>query len=356
MNATADAAFDVLAAWRRSHPEGLGALVDDDAIAAFGARAQALGIADSSIYAESRLTGQPQLDFLVSLRREHFADPEITGRMGRWGEIGGRMGEAWKAVERFGRRWRVPGDDVHGLVSTAWLELDDVLGGDATFGPSLSACVVPGYPAAPVDDATSRRERIDRVARVQEALDDKRDPIAAASLRLCCDALPAEGRVIHLSRMNARAPAAAKVYATVPRRELVAYLRLVGWRGPLAAVERVLSRIATQDLCGALAYVDLDLVEARIPGRATLGIAFSQQQAEHDPARPGLLRRLVDERLATQAQAELLADWVGPWSAGERPRIERWFDVKLVLGGRRDLYAKAYLGYRVDWNPFVVGY
>jgi hypothetical protein len=156
--------------------------------------------------------------------------------------------------------------------------------------------------------------------------------------------------------MNGREPRAAKAYLAVPRRELVPYLRLVGWRGPLSTVERV-SRIAGGDLGDDMAYIDLNLDDARAPERATLGVAFSQQQVGEDPARRLLLGRLVGESLATAEQAEVLADWVG-WQRPTTglPRLTRWLDVKVVFGAGRDAVAKAYLGYRVDWSPVVVGY
>jgi hypothetical protein len=352
----AEAAYEVLGAWRSARAGGLGALLSDDEIEAYRARASAVGVGDTSYYAECRLGGERRLDFLVAFRREHFAAPEIAASISTRASSELPLAFAWQEASRFGRRWCTPGDDVHDLVSATWLEFDDVAGGDATFGPSLSACVVPGYPWSDAGSGSTRRECTDRVARVHRALCS--DPTAwlEPSLRLCCDALPDDGRVIHLSRMNAREPRATKLYLAVPRRELVPYLRLVGWRGPLSVVDRLSSRIG-RDLAGEAAYVDLNLDDARAPERATLGVAFSQQRAGDDPARRQLLGELVAERLATAEQAELLADWVA-WrrSAPELPRLTRWLDLKVVFGAARDPVAKAYLGYRVDWSPFVVGY
>jgi hypothetical protein len=357
VTAAAGAVFDVLGAWRSARAGGLRALFSDDEIEAYRARASAVGVGDASYYAECRLTGRRQLDFLVAFRRQHFGTSEIAASVSQRASSGLPLADAWQEADRFGRRWRAPGDDVHDLVSAAWLEFDDVAGGDATFAPSLSACVVPGYPADDVEPAPPRRERNDRVVRVHRALGSQGSARLEPLLRLCCDALPGDGRVIHLSRMHAREPRAAKAYLAVPRRELVPYLRVVGWRGPLSAVERVWSRIGGGDLSGDMAYVDLNLDNALSPEDATLGIAFSQQQVGEDPARRLLLGRLVAQRLATAEQAEVLSDWVA-WrrSAPELPRLTRWLDLKVVFGAGRDAVAKAYLGYRVDWSPFVVGY
>lgn len=81
---------------------------------------------------------------------------------------------------------------------------------------------------------------------------------------------------------------------------------------------------------------------------------------DRPPPTDGTAVAVDEEHDATPEQADLLVDlvdWVGSaWASGERPRVARWLGVKLVLGSQRELLAKAYLGYRVDWNPLVVGY
>jgi hypothetical protein len=166
------------------------------------------------------------------------------------------------------------------------------------------------------------------------------------------------GTVIYVSRMQARTPAALKLYAVAERGAFIPFLRESGFRG--ANVEGLLARYCPASRVGDRLYADLTLSDWCAEGGGRLGLVFTPQHlalaAESDPSRRALLAQLVADRLCTPQQAACLVRW--PGATPHRPNVDhggfvlvdRWLDLKVVSCGEA-LSAKAYLGARARRVP-----
>jgi hypothetical protein len=179
-------------------------------------------------------------------------------------------------------------------------------------------------------------------------------------LRSCIYALPIGADLVHISLMSGRDPHAVKVYGVAPRSLFSSYLRTVGWCGSFTTLHDVMERLAIPGLCGDDVYFDLNLSNMHIPNESTLGVAFSQQQVGPDARRLTLLQHLADEGQCSSQQAAALGAWATlapePCAAHRHRRISRHLDLKTVIAPRGELRTKAYLGFRVESNPFVIGH
>ncbi|WP_437815172.1 hypothetical protein [Sorangium sp. So ce1078] len=306
-------------------------------------------------YVEWRLgPADDQVDFLVALDRPGPQGTqvfrELEERSRTWT---GQDRKAWLPVARLGGAWSGPEAPLWPRVPTVWLELDDVRGAAAA-PPCVSVCLVPAY-ARPLDPLGAPRsdEELDTIHRVLDLVGAPASARLASALARCFAALPRGGRLIHLSVMLGRDPRAVKLYGKVPRAALPKYLKDIGWSGELAELERFQRSLYPEAYAGDEVYFDLNLANHDAPGRASLGLAYSQQQVAHgpcqDPRRRPILGRLVEAGLCHPAKAAAVAGWPGESCervAGEAwpRRFVRFLDIKLVWDEERGPSAKAYLG------------
>ncbi|MET0791074.1 MAG: hypothetical protein ABW061_06090, partial [Polyangiaceae bacterium] len=316
-----------------------------------------------SYYVETRLNSSPQTDLLLAFERHNPHLARVLERL-RFLARGAAPASqpAWRVAERFIERWLCPTDPLHDAVSTVWFEFDDVLRPLRSAAPSLSACLVPAYSARFEPRAVSASAIAAALQIAQRALcGADGDAADFQRMNLAVAGLPPAGRFIHLSHMTARRSADLKLYGVVPRDELVPYLERIGFQGPLARLSELLESLATRELCAEDLYFDLNLSNVQQAGRASLGLAFSQQQvlasAAKDRGRAALLARLSNWGLCSAAQASALAEWGGASAtAGSwyTPAVRRWLDLKCVISAQGVVQCKAYLGFAPRRSPFAI--
>ena len=316
------------------------ALVSRAEAQAFSRLAEALPVQSSTYYAELRFAPLRQLDLLLALGSDTKSDAiaAIANRRLGWEPS---AAAAWERARDLLDRWLRRGSALRPLISRAWLEFDDVNTPWAAVAPSISACLVPGYSGeGRVEPVASREQEIHAAREVYRAIAGEWESRAALdAIEDTVRSLPPTGRVIHVSVMTARTPPTAKLYLVVPRAALVPYLETIAWSGSYSLLERLLAQLATEPLCGADLYVDLNLSTFR-ESNATLGIAFSRQQMSADPERAQLLRSLVERGQCSERERAALSAWRGP----EDPDERRWLDFKTVQTGEQPLQTKVYLG------------
>lgn len=303
----------------------------------------------ASQYFECRL-GSPdqQVDYLCAFSRS--AATALHRKLHAFAQCSHPGGESWIPVERLLGMWVDRSSLTSQVVSTMWLEFDDVCRpGVGCPTPSVSICLVNGYrhdrslDARPKEGEAVARELLD-------AIDADR-----AAIRAIADCFECADRYvdwIHLSVMIGRKPQAVKLYGTMSRERLLPFLRRVRWSGDERAIEEALATLYPPDLVGEELFVDLNLDNFRVPERCSLGLAVGQQHVVRgphtDPARASMLDRWTTAGLCAPEKADAVRRWVerAPESAAEYDRLmaDRFIDLKLVwqAGGR--FQAKAYLG------------
>jgi hypothetical protein len=269
----------------------------------------------STFYLERPLgaAAAERVDFLACVAAEGGA-PE---RLGAWFRRRG-----WARLRAFAEEWARPGTLLHRQVPFVWLELD------APYEePNLLACTDPtplesfrGGNAEWDGRPEVHQEVIERAAELLLGAPVPRE--ARDVMRRCHQ----YGRILHLSVMSARSPAALKLNVSLPRR----HLRDLGWPG--------LERFAP----------DSDLVRLDVtPGSSRLGLEFFD--ARDRRSRDALLDTCLAAGVCTPHQRAALRRWPGsersPRPGGAWPaRVSRWTDAKLVFEGDQLVAAKAYLG------------
>jgi hypothetical protein len=354
---------DEFLTWAQLHPAVTTDLFTTDDLQAYATLARSLALNGLSHYAECRLAEPRQLDLLVAFNR-HRTDLELLlSRLTARCELASQhTRRAWTLAAGFVGRWAKLRQALQEMVSAIWLEFDDVRRKANDQAPSMSACVIPDYGRnfRPSDEL-DRRRKAQTVTSVYQALTGNAvEDEFVDLLRSCTYALPNGADLIHVSFMSGRDPRSVKIYGVVPRSLLSSYLRTVGWCGSFSALNTAMQRLAIPGLCGDDIYFDLDLSNMHVPSKSTLGIAFSQQQLGPDSRRLTLLQHLADEGQCTSQQAAALGTWATlapePCASGRHRRVSRHLDLKTVLGASAELRTKAYLGFRVESNPFVIGH
>jgi hypothetical protein len=257
------------------------------------------------------------------------------------------------ALRRACALWNAGPELVREAISGLWLEFDQVRGAPSL--PSLCVCLVANYEDGVAPFAPQTIGASAAIARsVAEALQgEPLSSTALADLSRCLRALPAGGRVIHLSVMFSRPGRPIKLYCVLPRAGLVPFLERAGWRGPFDEITQLVAELCPVSRVAGELYVDLTLLGIDAPGGNILGIAFAPQHLvrsdERDPGRRPLLAACVARGLCTEAQRADLKEWPGrrlqarAESAG-RVLVDRWLDLKLVWTPDAPLALKAYLG------------
>lgn len=334
-----------------------GHLADSPVFARIGECARCLPELFSSYYLEYRLRdGDPRVDLLASIVAPAEAGRVHLERARVAAELAGLPADslAWARVKRFARAWADPEDQLHAQIPLVWLEFDDMhrdAGGAPE--PCFHACVDRGYlqhgdRSAGADGEEGARAALERLLTVLLG-----QPLPAATsraLHACCEGLPPGGRMIHVSVMLSRTPAAIKLYAGVPRQHLHGYLQRIEWPGCTRTLDTLLDGFCLPTTVDDTIYLDLALEEQVSP---YLGIVFSQMQLgvgdNCDPQRKVLLDRLVASGLCTPEKRDAALTWPGSTRvvharSSTPARLRRWLDIKLGFRPGLPLEAKAYLG------------
>jgi hypothetical protein len=301
-------------------------LVDSTRLASCRRVASTLRGTPTSYYLECRLDDDPQADFLVM-----FCDRADAASC-----ADAPPGTAWVSNLPVLTAPAEPEE-----VPFVWLEYDV----DERFDrerpqPSVSIGLERGYldrywraPAVAIEDVSRR-------ARRALALLGRGD--SQPLLARCASAIPPGGSLVYLSVMTARPRALVKLYVSIPKGRTVKFLRTIGWRGDLTAVDALVRR-AYAPMADTV-FADLSLGETVLP---RLGLAFSQlhrrEMETFDPCWSWLpmATALPEKRRA-------LASWPGQAEAridGWRTCVHRWVDLKAVLDGDGNVRWKAYLGF-----------
>jgi hypothetical protein len=335
-----------------------GHLADPVVLARIGECARCLPELFSSYYLEYRLRdGDPRVDLLASIAaparasRAHLDRTRVATELACL-ETGS---PAWERVKRFARAWADPDDRLHAQIPLVWLEFDDMhreAGGAPE--PCFHACVDRNYLQHGDGSAASRAGEEgarDVIESLFEALLGQPLPAATSrALHACCERLGPGGRMIHVSVMLSRTPAAIKIYGCVPRQDLHGYLQRIEWPGCKRTLDELLDGFCLPDTVDDTIYFDLALDEHVTP---YIGIVFSQMQLgvgdNCDPRRKALLDRLVAGGLCAPDKRDAALAWPGSTrvvhaSSSTPARLRRWLDIKLGHRPGLPLEAKAYLG------------
>ncbi|WP_438030145.1 hypothetical protein [Sorangium sp. So ce233] len=298
-----------------------------------------------------------RVDLLLAARAD-AGGLERLARSEAWPESI-RRAPAWQGVLTFWSRWADRRAALFDRIPLALIEFDLEDDAQAPRLPGFHFCVDPAFakhgwdapPEAPAplsaaDLATLASDVLGTVTGVAPS------PECLAALERCRAALPAGGRLLHLSAMLSRQDIPRKLNAVLPSEQLVSWLDAIGWPGDLELPARLLARFA---LGQRLAKVDVAL-GASIGPRLGLELCFPGHPAS-DPRWLDLLDRLVADGLCTSAQGRALTAWPGAdelalpgvaWPA----RIERSLEIKLVAD-EGAVQAKAYLGFTTRLSLFA---
>jgi hypothetical protein len=312
----------------------------------------------SSYYLEYRLRGgDPRVDFLASIIAPTQARGEDLERAHVAVELAGlaSFSPAWARVSEFARAWADPNSRLHARIPLIWLEFDDMhLTAHGTPEPCFHACIDCDYlhhdsgNSRPVERGEGQRDVL--TALFDLLLSQPLSPAASRALRACCERLGPHGRMIHVSVMLGRTPAAIKLYGCVPRLDLNEYLRRIEWPGCSRTLDALLDQFCVPSTIDDMIYFDLAIDEYVTP---YLGIVFSQMQLGSgrncDPQRKVLLDLLVDAGLCAPHERDAALAWPGSTrvvraTSSTPARLQRWLDIKLGYRPGCQLEAKAYLG------------
>jgi hypothetical protein len=345
--------IDMMALIRARAPS---VLVAAEAFSRLEALAPLLPDVMSSYYLECRLAANSgQVDLMGCVRASDGGRERLTSHLLRCKQY--QEHPIWKSVTDFCTSWSEPGSPLYDLVPHVWLAFDLDGSSSSTRGPCLLLCTDPDYL-----DGTAQPKRSDTTTALQfRLLTDavfntllKRYPDNSQRLILwsCHDLLPPGGRLIHLSMMLTRSSQTCKLNISMPKAEIVQYLRCIHWSGSIIEIGALLSRF-----CADNQWIKLQLVicESLAP-TIELELHFDESQESQERYR-ALLDRMCESGLCSTEKREALRRWSGRFrliSPGQEwpTQWTTWTDVKIVHWRDHALFAKAYLGFMPSFSIF----
>jgi hypothetical protein len=296
----------------------------------------------TSYYMECRLHDDPQVDFLVQFTDRAAAAPCFEQSLGTRSKS-----RSWDRNLALMGKWRER-DQPLNEAPLLWLEYDLAPGSDAA-APEASPSIglergyLSRFMRRRVPDIEAARRRA--LAGLQAITDGAERTAMEADMAHCLDALPTGGGLIYVSVMTARVPSVLKLYLSVPKPSVIAYLAAIGWPGSAAQVERILA--SCYGPIAETVFLDVSVESGVLP---RIGFALSQlhaaELAAFDPAWTWL-----DMPGSSRAKRDALQGWPGQSIAsigGLLTAVHRWVDVKAVLDSVGELTFKAYLGFMPD--------
>jgi len=308
------------------------------------ARAIAARLPNAAVmhYLECRLAaGVNRVDYQITSKLSAGSGPVLAG----W-----RAGRGWKCVESFFRIWNDESSALHRIVPIAGLEFDLDLPTPDVPRPQVIFCIDPA-----MDRSFDRRlvltpsEPAFRAAIVEGLTTLFEQPLAPATEELfgrCFDALPAEGRILHVAAFIGRPGRVIRCVAVLPREAVFEYLDALGWQGPRQCAHEASQRFGRPDV----GHMKLDIdIDGEVLPKFALAVEFTTDGADGYARALPLLDELCRAGLCTRAKRDALAAWPGRGQAslpgyGWPLTLERHMDFKVVVWPDEQLEAKVYLG------------
>ncbi len=242
--------------------------------------------------------------------------------------------------------WCSSGDALADQVPFVWLEFDGP--GRAGSLPFLFFCLDPWFTCT---DRDQRLETDDVMALARAGL-EVLPPLpcevgALQTLRRCADALPKDGRLMHLAPVSTRGRPFLRLVAGVPTDCVGPWLDRIGWKGSPRELDAAVALLGpTERVLG----LHLDLV----PG-VDSELAFQVFRPLEDPHRADR-RRILADRVLLGGMSESHAAGLLAWPGVSEVRLpsEHWpyllergleLKVRFVDGGPPRV--KAYLGFHL---------
>jgi hypothetical protein len=293
----------------------------------------------TSYYMECRLHDDPQVDFLVQFTDREAAAPNFERSLPNRSKS-----RCWDRNLALMGKWSEGDQPLH-EAPVLWLEYDldpgfETAVPDASPSIGLERGYLSRFIRRRTPDIEAARRRA--LAGLRAIADGAERASMEADLAHCLAALPPGGSLIYVSVMTARAPSLLKLYLSVPKPAVMAYLAAIGWPGNAAQVERVLA--SCYGPIAETVFLDVTVESGVLP---RIGFALSQlhavELAAFDPA-----WTWVDMPGSNPAKRDALQAWPGQSIAsigGLLTSVHRWVDLKAVLDSAGALSFKAYLGF-----------
>jgi len=269
---------------------------------------------------------------------------------------------AWKQIRSFCKRWSKSSSILNRIVESLWLEIDD--------RDTFSTGVVPSvFVSLKKEGSLSLSEKeLEQV--VLTALSLLRDRPASKhlinNLRRCYDACPEGGGITHIGTMLSRDSRMVRLnIGGLTPEHFSSYLRHIGWPGPILNTTSELARfgrlVDSVILC-------LDVGDGISP-EIGMECLFSGNSTDLT-GWSGFLTYLVDCGLCIPEKADALLAWPGvvvPTSVADcwpneliiesllesdgkfTQFIRKLSHIKIIVGPRRAIAAKAYFGVVHGW-------
>lgn len=289
--------------------------------------------------------GAPRVDLIVLVRDYGRAQLASAAGEGLPGHLRGRP--EWQRVGSFAREWAAQDSELRHLVEGVWLEFDL----DAPHADRLEV------PRLFVDFARERRrgapagQRLADTLAVLRPLGRELDPAAHARLRHGFERQPASVGLLYLGLRLDADDAPLRLCLQGPRRDLVGWLRAVGWPGDVgdlaAQVLEPFDRARGEDPSAAsILHVD---VGAELAPKIGLEYVFARAgQARGRLAEVAFLDHLVERGWCPEQERSALAAWPGrslvqlPHEVWRSQVTRRLSHVKVAYATGQPVELKAY--------------
>ncbi|HKP94996.1 MAG TPA: hypothetical protein VJ385_04490 [Fibrobacteria bacterium] len=324
-------------------------LTPGDSLARMQAHLKRLPPGSSSYFLECRLAkDDDRVDFGACFRSPLDSATAPAGKPGFAAPSGNRPEDkAWEPVNRAFSLWASRTSGLRNRVPYIWIEMDQAGPQPGAAVPGFLFCVDPSLARVPERFQAGPDGRKDLLAiarEIEKALFGSGLPAGCGkTLWDCLTALPAEGRILHISAMPSRSPAALKLNICMPKKALFGFLRRIRWPGSPAELEKLWEAFHPFMSC---AKIDLEISAGVSP---RLGLELHPYNTPRT-ARKAALLRLARSGSAQPRKARALAAWCGNVTRmfpGHRwpTHMVKEFGLKLVFAETRPLQAKGYLGY-----------
>jgi hypothetical protein len=275
-----------------------------------------------SYYLECHLDREGRVDLLACVPRDRAES--LFERS--------RETEAEPSVLRLLRRWSEP-SIIRNRIPRLWLSFDMVNPEPTPPSPGILACI---------DVGRKKPSRSEYAETADELLGcfGLRSTVLDPMLR-AYDALPVEGRILHISIMAGRVPVAVKLNCKMESGLSGRFFSQLGMK------DSILVDLAGRNAPDAIVKFQ---ISARPPAWDQIEIEYNYNDPLlENPSRLRLLEGLVNDGLMTDRVRNGLLSWPGQDKSQfpgykRRVSIRRWLDVKLIAGNRAPL-PKAYLGF-----------
>src|SRR6187402_1442868 len=225
-------ASEVLAA---IEPHLAAILVGDEQLEGCRRVARRLPFAPRSYYLECRMDASDQVDFLALTRNRHDIAEQLAASYPE-----STLG-TWLPTLSLLRGWAGE-DPALADAELFWLEYDVDARLDRSWPVgSPSICLERGYLDRNLGPAKiDRQAGLNRArAALQHLVAPNRRELVANAVTRCHAALPPAGSVIYLSETLTRSPCVTKLYVSLPKTEVLAFLHAIEWPGNLGDVSDI---------------------------------------------------------------------------------------------------------------------